>query len=223
MTAQRPQCTLSPSLLNADFTDLKTALAQIEAGGAHYAHLDIMDGHFVPNLTFGPPVVERIRQRTDLPLDCHLMVSNPEFMVPLFAKAGADLLTVHAESTVHLDRLLNQIKELGCKAGVALNPGTPISVLEHVLPICDMVLIMSVNPGFGGQSFIPYTLDKVRALRDWADQVHPSLDIQVDGGIKAANAREIRVAGCTNFVVGSGIFAAQDPVAATRELVQILA
>jgi ribulose-phosphate 3-epimerase len=223
MTAQRPQCTLSPSLLNADFTDLKTALAQIEAGGAHYAHLDIMDGHFVPNLTFGPPVVERIRQRTQLPIDCHLMVSNPEFMVPLFAKAGADLLTVHAESTVHLDRLLNRIKELGCKAGVALNPATSISVLEHVLPLCDMVLIMSVNPGFGGQSFIPYTLDKVRALRDWADQVHPSLDIQVDGGIKASNAKEIRAAGCTNFVVGSGIFAAQDPVAATRELVQILA
>lgn len=213
-----PSCKIAPSILNSDFCDLRTAVRQVEDGGAHWLHLDIMDGHFVPNLTFGPPVVDRLRQITSLPLDCHLMVNNPEFLVPLFAKAGADAISVHVESTRHLDRLVHQIKELGLLAGVALNPATPVESIRHVLHLCDYVLLMSVNPGFGGQKFIPYVLDKARQIREWA----PDLDLQIDGGINAGNIQSVRAAGITNFVAGSAIYSASNPVQACKELVELV-
>jgi ribulose-phosphate 3-epimerase len=212
----KPQFRLAPSILSANFTDLATDIAIVEKAGAQILHLDIMDGHFVPNLTFGPPVVEQIRKITHMTLDCHLMVTNPEFMVPLFAAAGADIITVHAETTHHLDRLVHQIQELGCSAGVAINPGTPLSAIENVIDFCDMVLIMSVNPGFGGQKFIPYTLQKITQLRHRV----PHLDIQVDGGIKLDNIDSVIQAGATNFVAGSAIFGAKDVQKATLEFLE---
>jgi ribulose-phosphate 3-epimerase len=207
---------LAPSILNADFCRLGEAATSVQKGGADMLHLDVMDGHFVPNMTFGPVVVQALRKQTTLPLDCHLMVKDPERFVEWFADAGAHSLTVHAEATHHLDSLLRRIKQRGCRVGVSLNPATPIEILESVLPLTDMILLMSVNPGFGGQKFIPYVLDKARKLRQNIIRENLSIDIQMDGGIGLANLAEVRSAGVNVFVVGTAIFNQPDPEVATR-------
>jgi len=210
-------CKLAPSILNADFSNLGAAVAAVEKGGADMLHLDVMDGHFVPNLTLGPLVVSGLKPKTRLPLDCHLMVKEPERFVEWFADAGADSITVHAEATHHLDSLVRRIRERGCRVGVSLNPGTPIGCLDLVLPLIDMVLLMSVNPGFGGQKFIPYSLAKARQLRDHCDERGLSTDIEMDGGIGLHNIRELRAHGVNVFVVGTAIFNSPDPEEKTRE------
>lgn len=212
---KRPQI-IAPSVLNADFLNLQSELSAIERGGAGLVHLDIMDGHFVPNISFGPGISGLIRRGTKLPLDCHLMIDNPEQFVEEFAKMGAAYISVQAESTVHLDRLLNRIRELGAKPAVSINPATPIESIRWVLDLVDMVLVMSVNPGFGGQSLIPYCLEKIRELR----KMKPELDIEIDGGIKLSNIRDARDAGANVFVVGSGIFGKDSREDACRELVK---
>lgn len=207
---------IAPSILNANFLDLGQSLTAIQKGGAGLIHLDIMDGHFVPNITFGPDIAANIKKGTSLPLDCHLMISNPENYVDAFAKAGAHYICVHAETTFHLDRLLHRIAELGCKPAVSINPATPLESILNVLDIVDMVLIMSVNPGFGGQSLIPYTLNKVKILRD----LKPKLNIQIDGGIKLDNIHLAKEAGANIFVVGSAIFGTKDPEESCKQLVE---
>jgi ribulose-phosphate 3-epimerase len=207
---------LAPSVLSADFSKLGDEVAEVEAGGADWLHVDVMDGHFVPNLTIGPLVVAALRGRTALPLDCHLMVSRPEDWVEEFSRAGADLITVHWEAATHLDRLLQRIRELGCKAGVSINPATPVSLLAEVLDRVDLVLLMSVNPGFGGQAFIPGTLKKVEELKALRG-AHPFL-IEVDGGVSEKNIRELRRAGADVFVAGSAVFGKKDRAQAIREL-----
>lgn len=206
---------LAPSILNADFSRLETAVSAVEKGGADMLHLDVMDGHFVPNMSIGPIVVQALKKRTTLPLDCHLMVNDPERFVEWFADAGADSITVHAEATHHLDSLLRRIKQRGCRVGVSLNPATPIDQLDLILPLADMVLLMSVNPGFGGQKFIPYSLDKARALREKLEARNLETDIQMDGGIGLQNLAEVKAAGVNVFVVGTAIFNQPDPEAMT--------
>ncbi len=200
------KCLLAPSILNADFAQLGTAVAAVEKGGADMLHLDIMDGHFVPNMTIGPVVVSALQKCTRLPLDCHLMVNDPERFIEWFADAGASSITVHVESTHHIDSLLRRIRQRGCRVGVSLNPGTSIDSLDHVLPLTDMVLLMSVNPGFGGQSFIPTTLDKLRQCRKIIDDSGLDIRLEIDGGVKVDNIAEIKAAGADTFVSGSGIF-----------------
>ena len=207
---------IAPSILSADFAALGDAIARVEAAGADQLHVDVMDGHFVPNLTLGPPVIESIRKRTRLPLDVHLMIEEPDRWVEIYVKAGADYLTVHAEATPHLERILAQIREAGAKAGVALNPSTPPEVLEYVLEDLDLVLVMSVNPGFGGQSFIPTVYEKIRRLR--ALLGGRDVLVSVDGGVKADNAGPLALAGATVLVAGSSIFGAPDPGAAVAAL-----
>jgi ribulose-phosphate 3-epimerase len=203
---------IAPSILSADFTALGEAIGQVEAAGADLLHVDVMDGHFVPNLTIGPPVIESIRKRTRLPLDVHLMIEEPERWVETYIKSGADYVTVHAEASTHLERTLTLIREAGARSGVALNPSTPPDVLQYVLDDLDLVLVMSVNPGFGGQSFIPTAYEKIRRLRTMlADR--PVL-VSVDGGVKADNAGLLAQAGATVLVAGSAIFGAADPGAA---------
>ncbi len=209
---------IAPSILSADFSKLGDELKSVEQGGADWIHVDVMDGHFVPNLTIGPLVVQSIRPRTKLPLDCHLMVSRPEDWISPFAKAGADIITVHAEATPHLDRLIHQIKETGCKAGVSINPATSLSVLEEVLHLVDLVLVMSVNPGFGGQKFIESSVSKIERLRD-ARENHKFL-IEVDGGVTDENAGRLAAAGTDVFVAGSAIFGKKDRAAAISALVK---
>ena len=208
---------LAPSILNSDFARLGESVAAIERGGADWVHLDVMDGHFVPNLTIGPVIVEAVRKITKLPLDCHLMVNEPEKMVPWFADAGADSITIHAEATQDLPALVRLIRSRGVRAGVSLRPATPLEALEPVLAEIDMVLLMSVNPGFGGQKFMPEALDRARALRARADAVNPKLDIEMDGGIGLSNLEAVRDSGVNAFVVGSAIFRAADVSAATKE------
>lgn len=197
---------LSPSILSADFVNLERDIQQADDAGAQYIHIDVMDGHFVPPITIGADVVSAIRGITDKVLDCHLMVENPGSMIADFAAAGADIVTVHAEACTHLDRVVHQIKDAGMMAGVALNPATPLPALEYVLPDLDMVLLMSVNPGYGGQAFIPYTLQKLDQLRDILSARHLKTDVEVDGGIKLMNVTDVLDAGANIIVAGSAIF-----------------
>lgn len=212
---------IAPSILSADFAKLAEAVSLAEGAGADLIHVDVMDGHFVPNLTIGPPVVAALRKATRLPIDVHLMVENPRFFVPLFHEAGADWISLHVEATAHLHKDLTLIRSLGRKAGVALNPATPIHVLDEVLGEADYILLMSVNPGWGGQSFIPSCLDKIRRLRDLIRERGLGIPIEVDGGIKMDNVAGIIEAGMEIVVAGSAIFEAPDPVAAIRELKKI--
>ncbi len=197
---------ISPSILSADFARLGEEVRAVEEAGADFIHLDVMDGHFVPNLTIGPAIVEAVNGATSLPLDVHLMVTNPENYLDEFAAAGADYLTVHVEAQVHLHRTMTRIRELGMKAGVSLNPATPVSALEEILPLSDLILVMSVNPGFGGQGFIPSSLAKIRAIRKKIDDCGCGALIEVDGGIKTDNAAAVREAGADVLVSGSGVF-----------------
>ena len=198
---------VAPSILSADFLRLGEAIHMVEESEAEWVHCDIMDGHFVPNISYGIPVVKAVRPSTKKVVDCHLMIEHPELYVGAFADAGADMITVHQEACVHLDRQVAQIHDLGCKAGVALNPATPVETLVDILHAVDMVLIMSVNPGFGGQKFIPRALDKVRRLR----AIAPDLLIQVDGGVNAETGAQLVAAGADVLVAGSYVFGAAEP------------
>lgn len=205
---------VAPSILSADFLRLGEAIQMVEESEAEWVHCDIMDGHFVPNISYGIPIVKAVRPATKRVVDCHLMIEHPELYVEAFAAAGADMITVHQEACVHLDRQVAQIHDLGCKAGVALNPATPVETLVDILHAVDMVLIMSVNPGFGGQKFIPRALDKVRRLRALA----PDLLIQVDGGVNAETGAELVAAGADVLVAGSYVFGAEEPREAIHSL-----
>ncbi len=208
---------VAPSILSADFSRLGEEIRAVEAAGADLIHVDVMDGHFVPNITIGPLVVEACRKATKLPLDVHLMIGNPELYVADFARAGADYLTVHAEASHHLHRLVQGIREQkGVRAAVSLNPASPLEALDFILGDLDMVLIMSVNPGFGGQAFIPSALDKVRRLRTMIDERKLAALIEVDGGVKPENASDIAAAGADILVAGSAVFGAKDYAAAIR-------
>lgn len=202
---------VAPSILSADFSRLAEEVKRVEAGGADLLHIDVMDGHFVPNITFGPPVISSLKGKTDLPFDVHLMIENPERYVDDFIEAGADIITVHVESTVHLHRLINYIKNQGIKPGVALNPSTPLTGLQYILDDVYMVLIMSVNPGFGGQTFIPGMIEKIKKLKDIVQQTNSKVLIQVDGGINEDNSPEIIKAGADILVAGSAIYKSSNP------------
>ncbi|WP_423323740.1 ribulose-phosphate 3-epimerase [Deferribacter abyssi] len=201
---------VAPSILSADFSRLGDEVRAVEMAGADWIHIDVMDGHFVPNITIGPVVIKSLRKVTKLPFDVHLMISEPEKYVEEFVKAGADILTVHIEASIHLHRLITQIKDLGVKAGVSINPATPLSMLEEILPFVDLVLIMSVNPGFGGQQFIKTSLDKIRRLKKMILKLENDIFIEVDGGVNGDNAASLKEAGCDVVVAGSYVFNSND-------------
>ncbi|MFW6387208.1 MAG: ribulose-phosphate 3-epimerase [Thermodesulfobacteriota bacterium] len=201
---------ISPSILSADFARLGEEVQAVEQGGADYIHVDVMDGHFVPNITIGAPVVKALRPVTDLPLDVHLMIEHPDAYIPDFAAAGADIITVHQEAVPHLHRTVQLIKSHGKRAGVSLNPATPVETLDLILAEVDMVLLMTVNPGFGGQSFIPFTLEKIARMRAMIERSGRDIELEVDGGVKAANIAEIAKAGADVFVAGSAVFSGGD-------------
>ncbi|MFC4775485.1 ribulose-phosphate 3-epimerase [Paenibacillus sp. GCM10023252] len=210
---------IAPSILSADFARLGDEIRDAEAAGGDWIHIDVMDGHFVPNLTFGPPIIGAVRSYTKLPFDVHLMIERPDDSIAAYAAAGADRITVHAEACVHLHRTIHLIKELGLPAGVAINPGTPVSALEAVLDDVDLVLIMTVNPGFGGQSFIPSSLGKLRQLRAMLDERgRKDTHIQVDGGINQSTVALVREAGANVLVAGNAIFGENDRAAAIAAL-----
>jgi ribulose-phosphate 3-epimerase len=213
-----PPIRIAPSILSADFGRLAEEIGAVDRAGADYIHVDVMDGHFVPNMTIGPMVVEAVRRATKLPLDVHLMIENAERWVASYAKAGADLIGVHVEACPHLHRTVAQIRDLGKKAAVVLNPATPLTSLRWILPDVSMVLLMSVNPGFGGQSFIPSTLQKVAELRAMIDQAGLTVDIEVDGGLKVDNVDQVTKAGANVLVAGAGIFGTPDWTATIKAM-----
>jgi len=209
---------IAPSILASDFARLGDQIALVESGGADLIHVDVMDGHFVPNITLGPPVVKSLKKVAKVPLDVHLMIEDPDKYLEAFVEAGAAMISVHVEVLPHLHRTLTRIRQLGAKAGAAINPSTPISALAEVAPLLDHVLVMSVNPGFGGQSFIPHSITKIAAVRDWLLRSGSSAAIEVDGGVDLSNAAELVSAGATILVAGASIFGAADPADATRAL-----
>ncbi|MBW1749123.1 MAG: ribulose-phosphate 3-epimerase [Deltaproteobacteria bacterium] len=212
---------IAPSILSADFSRLGDEVRAVEAAGAEVIHVDVMDGHFVPNITIGPLVVKAVRQVTDLPVDVHLMITEPDRYLKDFADAGADWITVHVEACVHLHRTLNYIRDLGKKAGAVLNPATSLSTLDYVLEELDLVMLMSVNPGFGGQSFIESTLEKTRRLRAMLDKVNPGAGIEIDGGISPKTIGRVAEAGANIFVAGSAIYGQDDYGAVIREMKEL--
>ena len=214
----RPSVKIAPSLLSANFADLAESVRIAEKGGADWLHIDVMDGHFVPNITVGPIIVEALRSLTKLTFDVHLMIEDPDSYIPQFVNAGADLITVHQEACRHLNRTVAHIKSLGIKAGVALNPATPLQMIEEILSEADMILLMSVNPGFGGQSFIPSLYRRAKTLRSRIDREGYDCLIEADGGIKLENASEVYAAGVDVLVSGSGIYGEPDPAKSIREM-----
>lgn len=213
-----PLVKIAPSILSANFTALLDDVKAVENAGAEYLHIDVMDGHFVPNITIGPLVVESLRAKSNLCFDVHLMIENPDLYIEKFIKAGADLVTVHVESVKHLHRTISLIKEKGIRAGVALNPATPPDTIEYILPLVDLVLLMTVNPGFGGQSFIPEVLPKIKAVRKMTEHFGLNPEIQVDGGINKETAAPVVRAGASVLVAGSAIFSGGDIASAVRQL-----
>ncbi|MFH1964937.1 MAG: ribulose-phosphate 3-epimerase [Acidobacteriota bacterium] len=213
---------LAPSILSADFSNLSRDIDLVTEAGAEIIHVDVMDGHFVPNLTLGIPVLKSIRKITSLTLDVHLMISNPDFMVQHYIEAGADIITVQYEASCHLDRMLNSIKDGGARAGIALNPHSPVHLLLEVAGICDMILVMSVNPGFGGQAFIPSSLEKIKKARKLLDRANPEGLIEVDGGINSGNIAAVAEAGADILVAGSAIFGGSGPGDEFRRLSSVI-
>ena len=209
---------IAPSILSADFAALGRDIAAVERGGADLIHVDVMDGHFVPNITIGPPVVRAIKKVATRPLDVHLMIENPDRYIEAFVEAGASMVSVHVEGAMHLHRTIQAIKKLGAKAGAVINPATPASALEAIAEDLDFVLVMSVNPGFGGQTFIPQSLGKLRRVREMLSRAGSSAPIEIDGGIDASNVAEVVAAGASILVAGNAIFGTSDPESATRAL-----
>lgn len=217
-----PMKLLAPSILSADFWHLGKQVEAVIRGGADLIHFDVMDGHFVPNITFGPVLLESIKNHCNLLLDAHLMIDNADMYIPEFVKAGADWISVHIENNPHIHRTLQLIKDLGAKAGVAINPGTSLSAIEEALHYADFVLLMSVNPGFGGQRFIERSIERLRRLRQMVDSINPSILIEIDGGIKLENLEEVALAGADVFVIGSGIFSSDNVEEQTRRIKESL-
>ncbi len=209
---------IAPSILASNFAKLGEEIKAVEQGGADVIHVDVMDGHFVPNISIGIPVVASLHKATRLPLDVHLMIERPEEYIERFVQAGANRVLIHQEATVHLDRALTMIRELGAQAGVAINPATPVATLADVLDKVDTVLVMSVNPGFGGQKFIPGAFEKIRQLNQWRARYNGAFRIEVDGGVDAENTAELAQAGANTFVAGTSIFHTPDPAAAVRQI-----